>query len=115
MLLKIAELRDNIGTLSDILIETKTAFEDVKKTIASSGGQATTDASVNAVQDEILKELSDKFDNRRNVFHVMDGFCVWLKTRFNYGVYFYSNDRWSWPVNNCGIAPLRWAIEDRVC
>lgn len=65
--MQISELRDNIGTLSDILIETKTAFDDVKKTIASSGRA---DASVNAVQDDILKELNDKFDNRRNVFYV---------------------------------------------
>lgn len=63
---QIADLRDNIGILSDILVETKASYDDVKRTIES----IRSDAVINAVQDDILSELNEKFDNRKNVFAV---------------------------------------------
>lgn len=52
--------------MSEILVETKNSYDEVKKTIDS----IKSDTVISSIQEDILNELNDKFDNRKNVFAV---------------------------------------------
>lgn len=63
----IADLRDNISHLSNILIETKHCRDDVLKNLEEFKNHM---EGVSSAQDEVLKELSERFYERKNIFAV---------------------------------------------
>lgn len=89
--------------MSDILKETKESYDDVKRTIES----IRSDAVINSIQDDILNELNDKFDNRKNVFAVSSVTKHFLIHNFN--IVFYSNGQLNWLASKHGIDQWHWA------
>jgi Kip1 ubiquitination-promoting complex protein 1 len=69
---QIADLRDNIAHLSDILIETKNNCDDVLKKLEelNSCANGKDGNSFQSTHDEILDELNEKFGQRKNIFAV---------------------------------------------
>lgn len=67
----IADLRDNITHLSNILIETKHCREEVLKNLDDFKNSM---EGVSSAQDEVLKELSERFLERKNIFAVRNSF-----------------------------------------
>lgn len=63
----IADLRDNITHLSNILIETKQCRDEVIKNLEDFKNSM---EGVSSAQDEVLKELSERFFERKNIFAV---------------------------------------------
>lgn len=64
--LMIADLRDNISHLSNILLESKHFRDDVLKNLEELRSCA--DDGFGVVHDEILLELNDRFGERKNIF-----------------------------------------------
>lgn len=65
-IIMVADLRDSIGILSEILKETRLTHEDVRKSIAV----MSKDSTLSSVYDEILKNLNESVENREIVFTV---------------------------------------------
>lgn len=63
----IADLRDNISHLSNILIETKHCRDEVLKNLEEFKNSI---EGVSSAQDEVLRELSERFLERKNIFAV---------------------------------------------
>lgn len=63
----IADLRDNISHLSNILIETKHCRDEVLKNLEEFKNSM---EGVSSAQDEVLRELSERFFERKNIFAV---------------------------------------------
>lgn len=63
---QIADLRDSIGILSEILKETNTTYDDLSKSI----DVLTKEPSISSAYDEVLKKLNEGVTNRRTVFAV---------------------------------------------
>lgn len=63
----IADLRDNISNLSNILIETKHCMDEVSKNLEEYKNSI---EGVSSSYDEVLRELSEKFCERKNIFAV---------------------------------------------
>lgn len=63
----IADLRDNITHLSNILIETKHCRDEVIKNLDDFKNSM---EGVSSDQDEVLKDLSERFLERKNIFAV---------------------------------------------
>ncbi|KAL7041272.1 hypothetical protein ACKWTF_000697 [Chironomus riparius] len=61
----IADLRDNISHLSNILMETKNCRDEVTRNLEEYKNSI---EGVSSTHDEILKELSEKFCERKNIF-----------------------------------------------
>lgn len=61
---QIADLRDSIGTLSDILCETKLTYEVLLQTMET----VSSDAMISSIHADVLKDLHDKLMERRQVF-----------------------------------------------
>lgn len=64
----IADLRDNITHLSNILLETKKCCDDVLKNMEDLNSCA--ENGFSSSHDEILKELNESFGQRKNIFAV---------------------------------------------
>lgn len=62
--LQIADLRDSIGTLSEILCETKLTHEVLLKTMET----VSNDSMISSMHGDVLKDLHDKLMERRQVF-----------------------------------------------
>lgn len=73
--LMIADLRDNISHLSNILIETKNCRDEVLKNLEEFKNSI---EGVNSAHDEVLRELSERFLERKNIFAVSFFFRSWL-------------------------------------
>lgn len=65
----IADLRDNITHLSNILIETKHCRDEVIKNLEEFKNSM---EGVSSAQDEVLKDLSERFLERKNIFAVSE-------------------------------------------
>lgn len=63
----IADLRDNISHLSNILIETKNCRDEVHKNLEDYKNSV---EGVSSAHDEVLRELSERFVERKNIFAV---------------------------------------------
>jgi Kip1 ubiquitination-promoting complex protein 1 len=63
----IADLRDNISHLSNILIETKHCRDEVLKNLEDFKNSI---EGVSSAHDEVLRELSERFLERKNIFAV---------------------------------------------
>lgn len=63
----IADLRDNISHLSNILIETKQCRDEVLKNLEEFKNSI---EGVSSSHDEVLRELSERFLERKNIFAV---------------------------------------------
>lgn len=63
---QIADLRDNIGLLSDVLLESKETFSSIKRNVAGKDNSG----SASQQEEVILNELNSKFTNRTQVFMV---------------------------------------------
>lgn len=63
----IADLRDNISHLSNILTETKHCRDEVLKNLEEFKNSM---EGVSSAQDEVLRELSERFLERKNIFAV---------------------------------------------
>lgn len=63
----IADLRDNISHLSNILIETRNCRDEVLKNLEDFKNSV---EGVSSAHDEILRELSERFFERKNIFAV---------------------------------------------
>lgn len=63
----IADLRDNISHLSNILIETKHCRDEVLKNLEEFKNSI---EGVSSSHDEVLRELSERFLERKNIFAV---------------------------------------------
>lgn len=63
-MLQIADLRDSIGILSEILTETRATYEDLLKTMET----VSTDTMISSTHGDVLKDLHDKLTERRQVF-----------------------------------------------
>lgn len=63
----IADLRDNISHLSNILIETKNCRDEVQRNLEEYKNSI---EGFSSSHDEVLRELSDKFAERKNIFAV---------------------------------------------
>lgn len=63
----IADLRDNIAHLSNILLETKRCREEVLKNLEEFKNSI---EGVSSSHDEVLRELSERFLERKNIFAV---------------------------------------------
>jgi Kip1 ubiquitination-promoting complex protein 1 len=63
----IADLRDNISHLSNILIETKNCRDEVLKNLEEYKHSV---EGFSSSQEEVLRELSEKFCERKNIFAV---------------------------------------------
>lgn len=63
----IADLRDNISHLSNILIETKNCRDEVLKNLEEFKNSV---EGVSSAHDEVLRELSERFLERKNIFAV---------------------------------------------
>lgn len=63
----IADLRDNISHLSNILIETKHCRDEVLKNLEEFKNSI---EGVSSAHDEVLRELSERFFERKNIFAV---------------------------------------------
>lgn len=61
---QIADLRDSIGTLSEILCETKLTYEVLLKTMET----VSNDSMISSMHGDVLKDLHDKLMERRQVF-----------------------------------------------
>lgn len=62
--LQIADLRDSIGILSEILSETRATYDDLLKTMET----INTDTTISSAHGEVLKDLHEKLTERRQVF-----------------------------------------------
>lgn len=63
---QIADLRDSIGILSEILKETNTTHEELTKTVTA----LSEDSALKSIYDEVLKNLHESVENRKSVFTV---------------------------------------------
>lgn len=72
--LQIADLRDNIGILSEIIKETNNTHHDMEETIAT----LAKDAPISSVYDNLLKNLNEGIENRKSVFTVSN---IWSFNR----------------------------------
>lgn len=63
----IADLRDNISHLSNILIETRNCRDEVLKNLEEFKNSV---EGVSSAHDEVLRELSERFFERKNIFAV---------------------------------------------
>lgn len=63
----IADLRDNISHLSNILIETKNCRDEVQRNLEEYKNSI---EGFSSSHDEVLRELSEKFAERKNIFAV---------------------------------------------
>lgn len=63
----IADLRDNISHLSNILTETKNCRDEVAKNLEDYKNSV---EGVSSAHDEVLRELSERFVERKNIFAV---------------------------------------------
>lgn len=63
---QIADLRDNIALLSDILHETRNSCDDVIKNLEELKSVA--DNGIISVHDEILREMNQRFSQRKGIF-----------------------------------------------
>lgn len=63
----IADLRDNIAHLSNILIETKNCRDEVQRNLEEYKNSI---EGFSSSHDEVLRELSEKFAERKNIFAV---------------------------------------------
>lgn len=63
----IADLRDNISHLSNILLETKNCRDEVSKNLEDYKNSV---EGFSSQHDEILRELSERFCERKNIFAV---------------------------------------------
>lgn len=63
-IIMIADLRDSIGTLSEILYETKLTYDDLLRTMDTVSG----DSMISSTHGNVLKDLHDKLTERRQVF-----------------------------------------------
>lgn len=68
----IADLRDNISHLSNILIETKHCRDEVLKNLEEFKNSI---EGFSSSTDDILRELSERFLERKNIFAVSKSFC----------------------------------------
>lgn len=57
-------MRDSIGTLSDILNETKITYEELLQTMDT----VSSDTMINSTHGDVLKDLHEKLTERRQVF-----------------------------------------------
>ena len=67
----IADLRDNISHLSNILRETKNCRDEVSKNLEEYKNSV---EGFSSAHDEILRELSERFCERKNIFAVRKNF-----------------------------------------
>lgn len=65
----IADLRDNIATLSNILLETKVCSDEILETIAGVRGRS---AEADSKCEDIMNEIVNRFGQRKSVFAVSD-------------------------------------------
>lgn len=63
----IADLRDNISHLSNILLETKNCRDEVSKNLEEYKNSV---EGFSSAHDEVLRELSERFCERKNIFAV---------------------------------------------
>lgn len=62
--MQIADLRDSLGILSEILCETRSTYDDLLKTMET----VSTDTMISSTHGDVLKDLHDKLTERRQVF-----------------------------------------------
>lgn len=67
----IADLRDNISHLSNILFETKNCRDEVSKNLEEYKNSV---EGFSSAHDEVLRELSERFCERKNIFAVSEIF-----------------------------------------
>jgi Kip1 ubiquitination-promoting complex protein 1 len=77
----IADLRDNISHLSNILIETKHCRDEVLKNLEEFKNSI---EGFSSSTDDVMKELSERFLERKNIFAV--SFLIFLHSHFNFSV-----------------------------
>lgn len=70
---QIADLRENISVLSDVLTATKSSLEDIKLSIERFKLPLDTNEDDGSM-DDIIKDLYERFGNRNNVFAVSGTF-----------------------------------------
>lgn len=61
---QIADLRDSIGTFSEILRETKETHEELQRTMET----VSSDSMINSTHGNVLKDLHEKLSERKRVF-----------------------------------------------
>lgn len=66
--MQIADLRDNIALLSDILHETKECCDEVIRNLENI--KLSPNTSVANTHDEVLFEMNERFGQRKNIFAV---------------------------------------------
>lgn len=67
----IADLRDNISHLSNILLETKNCRDEVSKNLEEYKNSV---EGFSSAHDEVLRELAERFCERKNIFAVSGNF-----------------------------------------
>lgn len=77
----IADLRDNISHLSNILIETKHCRDEVLKNLEEFKNSI---EGFSSSTDDILRELSERFLERKNIFAVSKTYFKCMKVQLNF-------------------------------